>query len=101
MSDANDLSLACPRCRCQMRSGVIKTAMWYDERLYVVEDVPARICDNCMEQYYDEETTDALRRLTEDGFPFAEATGEILVPLFSLKGRVPCATSQTEDATAS
>ena len=78
----------CPRCGEGMRAGIVKTAMWYDEKLYVVEDVMARICDKCIEQFYDEEVTDALRRLTEDGFPFAEAKGEITVPVFSLKGRL-------------
>ena len=78
----------CPRCGEGMRPGIVKTAMWYDEKLYVVEDVAAQICDKCIEQFYDEEVTDALRRLTEDGFPFAEAKGEITVPVFSLKGRL-------------
>jgi len=80
-------SVECPHCGEGMRAGIVKTAMWYDERLFVVENVSAQICDKCMEQFYDEETTDALRRLTEDGFPFAEAKGEITVPVFSLKGR--------------
>ena len=71
-----------------MRAGIVKTAMWYDERLYVIEDVTAQICDKCVEQFYDEETTDALRRLTEEGFPFAEAKGEIRVPVFSLHERL-------------
>jgi len=71
-----------------MRAGIVKTAMWYDERLYVIEDVTAQICDKCVEQFYDEETTDALRRLTEEGFPFAEAKGEITVPVFSLHERL-------------
>lgn len=78
----------CPQCGKDMRAGIVKTAMWYDEKLFVVEDVAAQICDRCMEQFYDEESTDALRRLTEDGFPFAEARGEITVPVFSLKGRL-------------
>ncbi len=75
----------CPRCGKPMRSSTVKTAIWYDDKLVVAEDVPAQICDVCMEQFYDEDTTDALRRLTEDGFPFAQAKGEILVPVFSLK----------------
>lgn len=69
-----------------MRDDIVKTAIWHGERLYVVEDIQAQVCDNCLEQYYDEVVTDALRRLTEEGFPTATATHEILVPVFSLSG---------------
>ncbi len=74
----------CPKCDQPMRSDMVKTAIWAGERLYIVEDIPAQVCDSCVEQFYDEETTDALRRLTEDGFPAAEAKSETLVPVFSL-----------------
>ncbi len=87
----------CPRCSKTMRSSIVKTAIWYEDKLVVAEDVPAQVCDNCMEQFYDEETTDALRRLTEDGFPFAQAKGEILVPVFSLKA-LQAAMSRAQDA---
>ncbi len=75
----------CPRCGKVMRASNVKTAIWYEDKLIIAEDVPAQVCDECLEQYYDEDTTDALRRLTEDGFPLAQAKGEILVPVFSLK----------------
>jgi YgiT-type zinc finger domain-containing protein len=70
-----------------MRSATVKTVMWYGERMVLVENVPAMVCDSCVEQFYDDETTDALRRLTEEGFPFAEQTGEVRVPVYSLKKR--------------
>jgi YgiT-type zinc finger domain-containing protein len=68
-----------------MRPAVVKTAIWEGERVFLVEDIPAQVCDSCLEQFYDDETTDALRRLTEDGFPGARAKREILVPVFSLE----------------
>ncbi len=68
-----------------MRPALVKTAIWQDDRLYVVEDIPAQVCDFCMEQYYDEQVTDTLRRLTEEGFPSIRAKREILVPVFSLE----------------
>ncbi len=71
-----------------MRPATVKTAIWREERLFVVEDIPAQVCDSCMEQFYDEETTDALRRLTEEGFSSVEPAREILVPIFSLAGRI-------------
>jgi YgiT-type zinc finger domain-containing protein len=79
----------CPKCDQPMRSDMVKTAIWAGARLFIVQDIPAQVCDSCVEQFYDEETTDALRRLTEEGFPPAEAKREILVPVFSLAPRLP------------
>ncbi len=75
----------CPRCGQTMRPSRVKTAIWEADRLFVVEDVPAQVCDSCLEQFYDDETTDALRRLTEEGFPACKTKREILVPIFSLE----------------
>lgn len=83
--ETNTLPVTCPRCGHKLRSSLVKTTIWQRERLFVVEDVPAQVCDECMEQFYDDETTDAVRRLTEEGFPGARATREILVPVFSLQ----------------
>lgn len=46
------------------------------------------VCDECVEQFYDEDTTDALRRLSQDGFPPSEIVREILVPIYSIKPRM-------------
>jgi YgiT-type zinc finger domain-containing protein len=89
MPDASADPVPCPRCDGQMRSDIVKTALWARGFLYVVEDIRAQVCDSCVEQFYDEETTDALRRLTEEGFPIAKAEREIVVPVFSLKGWLP------------
>jgi YgiT-type zinc finger domain-containing protein len=71
-----------------MRSALVKTSIWIDERLFVVEDIPAQVCDSCIEQYYDESTTDALRRLTEEKFPADEVKREMVVPVYSLTRRI-------------
>lgn len=85
-SELNMPAARCPRCDHVMRADIVKTAIWQGERLYVVEGIRAQVCDNCLEQYYDEAVTDALRRLTEEGFPTANATHEILVPVFDFSG---------------
>lgn len=87
----------CPKCDQPMRSGVVKTAIWAMERVFIVEDIPAQVCDSCVEQFYDEQTTDALRRLTEKGFPRAEAQREILVPVFSLSALLAERAASPED----
>lgn len=81
-------SVPCPRCDGAMRPAMVKTTVWQDDRMFVVEDIPAQVCDSCMEQFYDEDTTDALRRLTEEGFASAAPKREILVPIYSLEGRI-------------
>ena len=78
----------CPRCGNPMRSDIVKTVIWVGEKLYMVEDIPAQVCDTFVDQFYDESTTDALRRLTEEKFPHAEAKREVIVPVFSLTGRI-------------
>ena len=93
MPEESAESVPCPHCDKPMRSDVVKTAIWARGLLFVVEDIRAQVCDSCVEQFYDEETTDALRRLTEEGFPLAEAEREILVPVFSLIGRLPKTTA--------
>jgi YgiT-type zinc finger domain-containing protein len=68
-----------------MAPSTVKTAIWRDDRLFVVEDIPARVCGGCMEQFYDEETTDRLRRMTEEGFASVVPKREVVVPIFSLE----------------
>ena len=69
-------------------SSTVRTAIWQGERLSVVEDVPALVCASCSEQYYDDDVTDALRTLNEEGFPESSAEKTIQVSVFSLEGRI-------------
>jgi YgiT-type zinc finger domain-containing protein len=65
-----------------------RTAIWRDDAVAIVEDIPALVCSGCMEQFYGEDVSDALRQLMERGFPESEATKRITVPVFSLQGRL-------------
>lgn len=78
----------CPRCEQPMEAATVRTAVWRGDRLFVVEDIPAQICAHCKEQFYDEAVTEALRRLTAEAFASATARREILVPIYSLEGRI-------------
>ena len=78
----------CPRCGEAMHPATVKTAIWQGDRLFLVEDIPAQVCDSCMDQFYDEETADTLRRLTEEGFSSVKPQRETVVPIFSLQGRI-------------
>ena len=84
-----DPSMSCPQCGQALRAEKVKTAIWRDERVFLVEDIPAYVCDSCRDQYYDDWVTEVLRRLTEDGFSSVKVKQEILVPVYSLEGVSP------------
>lgn len=75
----------------------VRTMIWRDARPVIVEDIPAHVCPSCMEQFYDEQVSDALRKLAEEGFPAARAKKEIVVSVFSLEGRIPARAEIPED----
>jgi YgiT-type zinc finger domain-containing protein len=89
--------MVCPRCSGATIATTVRTAIWRDEQLVVVEDIPARVCQECVEQYYDEDVSDALRLLMERGFPTSEAKKELQVPVFSLEGRIRVRSELPED----
>ena len=78
----------CPRCDGAATPTTVRTAIWQGESVAIVEDIPALVCGSCMEQYYDEDVSDALRQLIERGFPASEAAKLVVVPVLSLLGRV-------------
>ena len=71
-----------------MTAATVRTTVWREDRVAIVEDIPAHVCDSCVEQFYDEDVSDALRRLVEKGLPAEDAQREITVPVFSLEGRI-------------
>ena len=71
-----------------MSAATVRTTVWHEDRVAIVEDIPAHVCDSCMEQFYDEDVSDALRGLVEQGLPAESAEREITVPVFSLEGRI-------------
>jgi YgiT-type zinc finger domain-containing protein len=66
----------------------VRTAIWHGDAVAIVEDIPALVCGSCLEQFYSEDVSDALRQLIERGFPDSEASRRIDVAVFSLQGRV-------------
>ena len=87
----------CPRCESALVAQTVRTAIWRDDQVAIVEDIPAHVCSSCMEQFYDEDVSDALRKLTEEGFPSSETDREISVPVFSLKTRIRRRQAMPED----
>ena len=88
--DANDqVPESCGHCGGRdLRPQTIRSAFWQDDRLVVIEDIPAVVCMNCHEQYYDDTTAVLLDLLRGDGFPPEKAVREITVPVFSLRDKM-------------
>lgn len=78
----------CPRCEATAVATTVRTVIWRDDAVVIVEDIPAIVCQECLEQFYSEDVSDALRRLMEEGFPAEAVTRRIDVPVFSLQHRV-------------
>lgn len=72
----------------ELRAGPVRSAFWIDERLVVVEGIPALVCQRCGEQFFEDSTAIGLDRLRGGGFPQHEALRTLEVPVFAF-GEVP------------
>jgi YgiT-type zinc finger domain-containing protein len=80
----------CPQCgSTRLRQDFVKSALWHGERLVVVENIPAAVCDACGERFYDDGTVTVLDLMHGGGFPAGGAIGHMHVPVFSFSARVP------------
>jgi len=80
---------SCSQCGgTNLRSQTVRSAFWDKDRLVVVEDIPAAVCMDCAERYYDDTTVVLIDLLRGDGFPREKALREITVPVFSLRDKI-------------
>jgi YgiT-type zinc finger domain-containing protein len=57
----------CPLCRNgELQEGHADTSILREGLVLVIRDVPADICDNCGEQFFDAEVTDRLLDIAEE-----------------------------------
>lgn len=77
---------SCEQCgSSDIHSEFVRSAFWHGDRLVVVEDIPAAVCGNCHEQFYDDVTVMQIDLLRGNGFPAEKAHGELQAPVFSLR----------------
>jgi YgiT-type zinc finger domain-containing protein len=82
-------SMICTNCgSADVRESRVRSAFWQDDRLVVVEGIPALVCGACAEQFYDDTTVVGLDLLRGGGFPVEMARAELRVPVFSFGDRV-------------
>lgn len=79
----------CPQCGSgKVKPAIVRSAFWHNERLVVVEDLPALLCSQCHEQFYDDGTVTILDLMRGDGFPADQANHTISVPVFSFRDQL-------------
>ena len=104
--DSDDLDAAtveqanvvCPNCASgDIYPTEVRSAFWHLDRLVVIEDIPALVCNGCHEQFYDDSTVTILDLIRGEGFPAEKARREITVPVFSFNDRIPGVDEDKED----
>jgi YgiT-type zinc finger domain-containing protein len=86
---SEDNGIRCAHCSStDVYPSQVRSAFWHDDRLVVVEDVPALVCGSCHEQFYDDGTMVVLDLMRGDGFPPEKARRELRVPVFSFQDRL-------------
>lgn len=79
-------NLQCLACNSgSLSAAEVKAAIWHGAKLVVVEDVPAFVCDQCGEQYYEDETAMVLDMMRGDGFDPSGASRNMDVPVFGFR----------------
>jgi YgiT-type zinc finger domain-containing protein len=77
----------CAYCGSETVEDLVKSVFWVDGRLLIVENIPARVCQRCRQQFYDEETADNISALDKGkSLPGVTRRYES-VPVFSLHRR--------------
>ncbi|MEW6237982.1 MAG: YgiT-type zinc finger protein [Candidatus Omnitrophota bacterium] len=81
-------SLTCKYCESETVESRVQSVFWIAEKLVILENIPARVCKQCQEQYYDDEIFDGLAALEKGGSFPGTVKREISVPLFSFTDAV-------------
>jgi len=74
--------IRCTYCAASTREDMVKAAFWGRQGLIAIEDIPARVCDACGEQFYDDHTAHKIEQIVSGLAP--KPARQILVPVFSL-----------------
>lgn len=71
----------CNVCEGNLRHELVSYTQWYQGRLIVIENVPAWVCEQCGETYYDPDVVERIQALIWSG---AEPTRVIETPVYDL-----------------
>jgi YgiT-type zinc finger domain-containing protein len=79
--------LHCTYCGGQTHADLVRAAFWAARGLIAIEDIPARVCQRCGEQFYEEAAAQQIEALVHGAA--AIPNREIQVPVYSLADRRP------------
>lgn len=97
-TEENPLAHECPQCgSIRLSERLVKSAIWHGDRLVVVEGIPAIVCDDCGERFYDDATATLLELMYGDGFPPDRAVANLSVPIYTFSHRVPAELIETAE----
>ena len=74
----------CAQCGADTHEDLVKAAFWRQEGWVAIEDIPARVCEGCGEQFYDDATAQRIEEIVNGAAGVAQR--QITVPVFSLAG---------------
>ena len=95
--DAQHNVEVCEKCGgANLQRESTHAAFWHDDRLVVIEDIPALVCSKCREQFYDDTTVVLIDLLSGQDFPAEKARSELRVPVFSIRDMIPPADPNDE-----
>jgi YgiT-type zinc finger domain-containing protein len=72
----------CPFCGAPTHEDVGTMTLSVAGEIIIIEDVPARICNGCMEQFYGEDALHRVERLRAGKFQGQQAVRVVTVPVF-------------------
>lgn len=82
-ADASEHPMKCPYCGKSTYADIGRLTLTVNDRLVLIDDVPALVCKGCMEQFFGEEILSKVERLRGDGLTFAKPREVIEVPVYS------------------
>ncbi len=75
--------MICEFCNGQTIQRNIRKQHWFRKKLYLIENVPAEVCQECGERYFQAKILDRIERMLLSDYSVKE---RILVDVVSLQG---------------
>lgn len=75
--------MKCPFCGKGTYQDIGRLTLTVNDRLVIIEDVPALVCKGCMEQFFGEDILAKVERLRGDGLSAAKPKEIVQVPVYS------------------
>jgi YgiT-type zinc finger domain-containing protein len=76
--------LQCKYCESETVEKLVKSAFWANEQLIAVENIPARVCQECEVHFYDDETAETIATLGQLRAVPDGAKRDVTASVFSL-----------------